>query len=472
MIPIIYESTETEFTSNGLGRLRDCISCEVTEERNGIYELEFQYPVTGSNYDLIRLGRIVAVEHDSGTDVQPFDIVSYERPIDGIVTFKGVHISYRQSLMVASGKNISSLNASFEMLKGAVPSNPFVYSSDFSSSSYLAAGDGIPRSVRSLLGGVEGSILDSYGGEYEWDKWNVILWRNRGVERDFTIRYGVNLVDFNEETSYSGSYSAVVPYWSGAGEGIVVKGGMVDSNLPTYTGRTDCIPLDLTDKFQNQPTVQDLEETAASYMIRRQTNLPQQTISVDFIRLQDTPNYEEYASLFECKLCDTIRVVFPRYNIDGKFKIVKTVYDVLQERYTEMELGTLSVSLAEALGVSSGSESERAGIVVEEQGQSGIWRYRKWSNGFCELWGKATITGAFTQHSSGSYRMTGSVTLPFTVTDIAATASHSGNSSTYYSYVANVYSPDGTTINVALDRISAASNATSVVSIFVAGRWQ
>ena len=43
MIPILYLSDEVSFQSNGLGRLSDIISCSVTEERNGIFEVEFEY---------------------------------------------------------------------------------------------------------------------------------------------------------------------------------------------------------------------------------------------------------------------------------------------------------------------------------------------------------------------------------------------------------------------------------------------
>ena len=115
MIPILYESTETEFESNGLGRLRDAISVTVTEERNGVYECSFDYPVGGHNYDKIKLGRIIAVEHDDTGDVQPFDIISMTRPINGIVSYHAVHISYRQSKMVASGTDINSLSDAFSL---------------------------------------------------------------------------------------------------------------------------------------------------------------------------------------------------------------------------------------------------------------------------------------------------------------------------------------------------------------------
>lgn len=358
MIPILYDSNETAFVSNGLGRLRDCIECTVTEERNGIYECDFSYPVDGANFDLIQCGRIIAVRHDDSNDVQPFDIISYEKPLDGIVKFHAVHISYRQSGMTVSGKNINSLADAFALLETASPSNPFTYETDFTSTGYMAAADGIPRTVRSLLGGVEGSILDSYGGEYEWDKWRVILHKSRGTDTNFKIRYGLNMLEYNEDLDYSGSYTSVIPYWTGetTGGGVsVVTGDKVNSGLTPYDGHDRCIPLDLTQKFESKPTKAQLQNTAKSMI--QQANLPKQSIEVDFVRLQDLGEYEEFESLLQCRLCDRIEVVFPRYNMSGIFKIVRTDYDVLSERFTSMELGSLRTSLAEALGITEGTPS-------------------------------------------------------------------------------------------------------------------
>ena len=364
MIPILYESNETEFRSNGLGRLRDCIDCVVTEERNGIYECDFTYPINGSNYDRIKLGRIIAVEHDDTNDVQPFDIVSCTRPIDGKVTFHATHISYRMSKMVANGSNINSLASAFNMLKNASPSNPFTYESDQPDSGYMAAADGVPKTVRQFLGGVEGSILDTYRGEYEWDKFRVILHSNRGTAKDFTIRYGVDLTDYNEELDYSESYSSVIPYWTGSD--VTVVGSKVTATGASYNGRDECVPLDLSDKFEPQPTTAQLQTYAQSYVNSSNALLPKQNITVKFVRLTDSIEYQALTNLFKCQLCDTIKVAFPRYNMTGRFKIVKTVYDVLQERFTEMELGTLSTTLAEALGVSNSLGSSSNGSEQEQ----------------------------------------------------------------------------------------------------------
>ena len=350
MIPILYDSSEIYFASNGLGRLREPISCTVSEERNGLFECDFEYPVTGQNYDRIALGKVIGAKHDDSDDVQPFDIVSHSKPINGVVKYHAVHINYRQSKLVVSGTNINSLSAALAMLGNATPSNPFTYETDKVSTGHLAAADGVPRSVKSILGGVEGSILDAYGGEYKYNKFIVSLMTSRGSDQGFSIRYGVNLLDYTDDTNYIDSYNSCVPYW--AGGDTIVKGGRVDSGLTSYNGRTECIPLDLTSKFESQPTAAQLEAAALSYMQNNQVNLPTQNIKVNFIRLQETEEYAEYAPLLDCKLCDTVRVVFPQYGMDGKFKIVKTVYNTLTERYDEMELGALSITLSQALGLS------------------------------------------------------------------------------------------------------------------------
>ena len=377
MIPILYEKTETAFISNGLGRLRDCISCIVTEERNGIYECDFEYPVDGANYDLIQVGRIIGVTHDDTGDIQPFDIVSFTKPIDGVVTFHCTHISYRLSYMsIRSSTAKNSLADAFTQIKTyATPACPFTFATDKTSTGYCASLQSVPHSVREVLGGIEGSILDAYGGEYEWDKWTVNLWSARGQMRDFTIRYGVNMLDYNEEYDSTGCYSSCRPYWTDGTNTVV--GDVQTTTGITPSGRDQCIPLDVSEKFESQPTKAQVEATALSVMNSQNPTVPTQSIEVSFVRLQDMGEYEMYQTLLQCRLCDTINVVFPDFNSGGQFKIVKTEWNVLQGKYESMELGSLSVSLSEALGISN---------TLDRSGGGGIGDYDS-------LTGKPQING-------------------------------------------------------------------------------
>ncbi len=362
MIPILYEKTETAFISNGLGRLRDCISCIVTEERNGIYECDFEYPVDGANYNLIQIGRIVGVTHDETGDIQPFDIVGFDKPIDGVVTFHCTHISYRTSYMaIRSGSAKNDLASAFAQIATyAKPTfSPFTLWTDKTSTGYCAALQTVPYTVRQVLGGVEGSILDAYGGEYEWDKWTIKLWSARGQHRDFTIRYGVNMLDYNEEYDSTGCYSSCRPYWTD-GQTSVIGDVQTTSGLPP-SGRDQCIPLDVSERFENQPTKAQVESAARSMMNSDNPTVPAQTIEVSFVRLQDMGEYAAYQNLMQCRLCDTINVIFPDFNSGGQFKIVQTEWNVLTGKYESMELGTLSVSLSEALGITNSIERSGSG---------------------------------------------------------------------------------------------------------------
>ena len=358
MIPILFEKTETAFTSSGIGRLVDCIECLVTEELNtGVYECDFQYPVTGELFDEITLGRIVGVTHDDTGDLQPFDIVSCSRPIDGVVSFHATHISYRLARYIAKvpQQTVSDNLIASNMFDNSYPqlnTGRFTYHIGSIKSGYMAAtADGLPRSVREWIGGVAGGYLDTYGGEVVWDKFDVYFVASRGTLRDFIIRYGVNMMDYNEEQDGQETYTLAIPFWKGQGN--LVVGGLVDSGLTPYD-RQLCVAMDLTDKFETEPTTAQLEAEALSIMTSGQPNLPRRTIEVDFVRLQDLEDYSDYSDLAHCELGDSISVVFPMYNITDTFRIVKVIWDVLRDRFDTMTLGSLQTTLAEALGVGGG----------------------------------------------------------------------------------------------------------------------
>ena len=358
MIPILFEKTETAFTSSGIGRLVDCIDCKVTEElRSGVYECDFQYPVTGDLFSEIQLGRIVGVTHDDTGDLQPFDIVSCSKPIDGVVSFHAVHISYRLARYIAKvpQRTVSDNLSATNMFDNAYPQldeGRFTYHIGSTISGYMGAtADGLPRSVREWIGGVAGGYLDTYGGEVVWDKFDVYFVASRGTLRDFQIRYGVNMMAYKEEQDGQETYTLAIPFWKGQGN--LVVGGLVDSGLTPYD-RPLCVALDLTDKFETEPTKAQLEAEALSIMTSGQPNLPRRSIEVDFVRLQDLEDYGDYSDLATCELGDSISVVFPMYNITGTFRIVKVIWDALRDRFDTMTLGSLQTTLAEALGIGGG----------------------------------------------------------------------------------------------------------------------
>ena len=347
MIPILFESTETEFSSNGLGRLADCLSCTVTEERNGIYECQLKYPITGAMYPQIREGRIIAVIHDDAHDVQPFDIYGRSAPINGVATFYAHHISYRLSNVILKPVSASTCVAAL----AAIPSHtynpcPFTFWTDKSVTAKWTVQ--VPSAVRAVLGGQAGSILDVYGtGDFEFDRWAVKLHLDRGADNGVAIRYGVNLTDLTQDVDTSSAYTAIVPYWLGPeGELVTLPEG--------YVAREDMavvpVPLDLSSEWEEAPTVEQLRDKATARLASSQAWLTQENIRISFVDLAHAGEYGDVAALQRVSLCDRVSVYYGDMDVEAvRAKVIRTVFNVLTEMYDEIELGDPKTTLAQTI---------------------------------------------------------------------------------------------------------------------------
>lgn len=375
MIPILYTADETRFVTNGIGRLSDCTRAVVTEERNGVYELEFDVPITGMHFDEIQLGRIVACTHDDQHDIQPFVIYQKSIPdLNGIVTFNAHHISYRLCDIAVMPYKAGSVAAALRgITNNSVNQNPFTFWTDKTTTAQFV--NDTPRNARNMLGGEENSILDVFGGgDYEFDKFTVKLHADRGIDSDVEIRYSKNLVSLSQQIDDSGSYNGVVPYWTD-GESIVTlpekmlvfsgaekkNAYLTDDDLIIIRTETndpievvysvvDAVPMDLSDAFEDKPTVSQLRQTATSRFQNSGAWLPSENLEIDFVQLWQTEEFKEYSALQRVRLCDTVSVYYPQGGIAKvKQKVVRVVYNVLLDRYDSIELGQVQTSLGQAI---------------------------------------------------------------------------------------------------------------------------
>lgn len=379
MIPILFDYSDTSWTSNGRGRLSDCISCTVTEERNGVYECEFKYPITGAHYDEILEGRVIGVIHDDTKTMEPFDIYARSAEIDGVVTFYAHHISYRLlNIIVNPFTAYSVAEVMGDLSLESININPFNFMTDKTTMGTFTLTT--PKSIREMLCGSQGSILDVYGtGEYEFTRYDVKLWLHRGQDTDVEIRYGKNLIDIDKETDASGTYNAIAPYWYSPEEGlitlpekIVISDTLINTGTEPWTNEngtiiTDenltpiefdyatitIIPMDMTTDFEDVPTVEQLREKAKSKLASSSAWLPNENIKVDFVTLWQTEEYKDVAPLQRVSLCDTVGVYFPQLGVSTRAKVIRTVYNVLLECYDEMELGDPRYSFAETISTST-----------------------------------------------------------------------------------------------------------------------
>ena len=349
MKPRLYAENETEFESNGLGPLSDALACTVEENRNGAFELTMDYPVTGALFDELKHGSIIfAPANDSGTP-QPFRVCEKSTPLSGVVTIRAKHISYQLSHIPVSPFAAGSCTAALQGLKShAAEQCPFDFWTDKESTADFSVEQ--PASARSLLGGVTGSVLDVYGGEYEFDRYTVKLHNARGHDSGVVIAYGKNLVDLNQEESIENTITGVYPYYKGTdGNVLELPEKVVSSESAQNFPYPRTVPLDCSQVWQEVPTIEQLRAYATSYVKKEGIGVPSVSLKVSFVPLWQTDEYKAIAPAERLNLCDIATVRFEKLGVNARAKVVQTVYDVLAGRYESVTLGEASTNLADTI---------------------------------------------------------------------------------------------------------------------------
>lgn len=364
MIPILFPPGESLYNNNGLGRLYDATECVVTEERNGIYELAMSYPVAGEHFDDIRLGcQILAKPSDKATRSQPFDIVNIRKTLDSTIEILATHISYRMNFIpVKPYTNNSWITAgtAVNAVKSRITGkNPFVVSTDMASKALFHLDE--PASLKAVLYGMEGSLLDCYGGTWEFDWFNATLKGKRGDDTGIKIRYGKDLTGMNYEESNESIFTGVLPYWRGTvGSGdesqdvvVVADSPVVVSALANKMPYARNIVLDVTSdfakgEFTDQPTKAQVVAKGQSYLAKNATETETINIDVSFVPLWQM-DYTGKVQHQLIGLCDELTVVHAPMGIQYSGKIVKTEYDVLRDRYKTLGIGLLKPKLSDII---------------------------------------------------------------------------------------------------------------------------
>ena len=363
MIPVLYKANATNFASFGIGVLKDCTSCEVTEERNGAFECEFKYPINGPLYKEIAEERIVKAKPNDTAKDQVFRIYRISTPINGEITVYAQHISYDLSSVAALQWKEESISPSLAMERvfrnTATPHN-FTCHTDYSTSKPFSVAR--PQSVRACLGGVAGSFLDLWGGEYEWDNFHVIHHQGRGQKTGVVIEYGKNLTDLEHDNETTDVYTDLLPYAViTAEDGPETVVTLPEVLLPiadaTLVQRKTLIK-DFTEYFdeENPVTEEGLRAYANNYLKNNPLGTAVPTLTVAFEPLWKQPDY--VAVLERVSLCDTVTIRHSVLGITAKTKVITTVYDTLAEKYVSITLGSAKANLLNNVSAAEAAAEE------------------------------------------------------------------------------------------------------------------
>jgi phage minor structural protein len=343
---LLFDTNETTYLSNGLGALSEADSCIVTENRNGEYDLKMTYPVSGHMFHELQTNRIIFCKPNPFSEPQPFRIYRISTPLKQEVAVYANHISYDLSgIPVSPFTAGSAIEAMQKMEDHAAVESPFEFYTNKTTNADMSVS--VPSSSRALLGGQTGSILDVYGGEYEFDRFTVKLLNKRGSNNGVSLRYGKNITDVSQEFNISQVYTGIYPYWKSQ-ESYVELPEKIIKAKGTFP-KEKILAVDFTQKILEQPTVTQLREVAEQYIVSNKVGIPTVNITVSFVALDQTEEYKDIAILEKIMLCDDVNIEFPALGISATSECVTTEYDVLLDRYNSITLGEATTTIADTI---------------------------------------------------------------------------------------------------------------------------
>lgn len=382
MNPVLYRADERSFRTFGLGEISDAYKVTVTRERNGNYDLYIKYPVNGHFASVFK--EEMKIKSDAGrrTKWQTFEINRIVKNSSEHIEIYARHISMRTSDIalkpIVKASNITAEAALRLWKDNLVGDDVFDVSSDIQTTGNISWEVDKVGSARKALGGVSGSILDVFGGEYEFDNNLIILHKQMGRKAPTVLEYGRNLLSVEEERLLGGNYTSIYPFarYTPSSDGSSEESKEVLVTLPEHIIDSPYLKLyaqrrislvDFSGKFDDKhpPTAEKLRSLAQSYINSNNIGAPKISTEVSYVDLSQTLDYQDFGVMEEVELCDIIPLYYPQFDITTTTeKVVKVVYDVYTDSNEEITLGTIGQSLSSSM---TAGIADRLSVIEERQ---------------------------------------------------------------------------------------------------------
>ncbi|EMF0457130.1 phage tail protein [Enterococcus hirae] len=357
MIPRIYSPTETDFSTNGLGILKDATKCEIYEVANGKYELELEYPL-GTRFDEY-------FENDYQIKAKPNDQEEYhiffidDKDIDTFLDTITIYAQSRTNRLGRRAVTFAEVDSKTGREAMAIIENNMDKKSDirlYSDITTVSSTTFEARNVLNCIAGEQGSLLQYWGGEIKREPFKLSLLKRRGRDNIGTIRYGKDLSGLKVKLDWTGVKTRIIPYadpQSDTGTTSRIYGSPVDSeyinNYPdVYTEH-----VQFTEE-QGVKDVNSLNKIAKNYFktINPGCDKPKISITVEFDKLTDTEEGKEFAKIRNYGLFDTFKIYHRKYKLYFESKVSGVQYDSLSEKVLKLEAGDTQVAFYQQQAVS------------------------------------------------------------------------------------------------------------------------
>lgn len=365
MKPILFNKNEQQFDTYGLGEI-DVTTGNVTRERNGLYTFYAEYPANGPLASVLEKEMKIKADAGLRTKNQTFEISRIVKDSSGVLKIYGSHIKHKLEYMaVRHGVNLSG-TASVAL---AIWANNLIGDYHFSTWSDIDTTGSTSFTADKMtnahlaLGGVEGSILDVWGGEYEFDNLTVRLHKQLGRRAPTVLEYGRNIISAESDESIEESYTSVYPFatYTPDSQGsdstpapitVTIPGDYVDSKYISMYANRRIKVVDFSSEFKEKeiPTPDKLRAMALKFMEHNKIGAPKINTKIEYVDLASTLEYQDNKIIEELEFCDIVPVYYPSIAItEDDAKVTKIVYDFVNERNESVEFGIIGESIRSAM---------------------------------------------------------------------------------------------------------------------------
>ncbi|WP_053215602.1 phage tail spike protein [Niallia circulans] len=358
MFPILYKSDETDFLHNGLGVLKDAISVKATEELNGLFELEIEYDPEGFLIDEIDYEMIVKAKVNDKQDEQLFRIYGFDKSFQNDnILIHCQHITYD-----AAGNFVEELelnNVTTDIAMQTLQSK-LAYPSKITFSSPNKTTRSSTKLYRTnplqMVAGMDGSILDNWGGEIERDNFRLVMHARRGKDDGVLIAYKKNLTGLEAKFDMSNVVTRIFPFVIKDDALITIPNKYIDSpNINAYE-TVKILPIDFSDD-ENITDSTSLYNASKNYFNSGGKDLPTVTMDVEFEPLWDTEEYKDLAVLELVGMGDTVTVRHSKMGVDVTAKVNRIEYDVIAQKNNAVGIGSVQAGLTDKVNKSANMEN-------------------------------------------------------------------------------------------------------------------
>lgn len=350
MKPRIYAPMEKDFSHNGLGILSDATRCDVTEQANGIYEVELEHPLLTRFDQYFENGYQIKAKPNDQEEYHIFEIKqTYKDTINNNVLIYAQSRTYKLGNRQVQHVEINQKNGSsaMQLITAGMdsPSDIQLFSDIITTSSTTFEA----RNVLNCIAGEQGSLLQYWGGEIKREPFKLSLLRRRGRDNVGTVRYGKDLDGLKIKFDWLSIVTRCLPYADlqdgNDGQTKRIYGNKVDSELISKYPDIYSRHIQFTEE-QGVKDLASLNRVAANYFtsINPGSDKPKISIELEIMKLTDSEEAKEFARLRNYGLFDTFSVYHSLYDIYIDTKITEVVYDSLTEKNKRIVAGDARMS--------------------------------------------------------------------------------------------------------------------------------